>query len=80
MCLSRFHSAVPLAAASSESLGGGGWRARFPVWPEWSDADVSKEKWDQCKGSEDGKTSKNQNTVNMMNWLVDTSPSNLKPY
>ncbi|XP_026196445.1 androglobin [Anabas testudineus] len=39
----------------SESLESVG-RCRFPIWPEWSDADVSKEKWASSKGAEDGKT------------------------
>ncbi|XP_029352950.1 androglobin [Echeneis naucrates] len=53
----RQAESVPLAATSSESFGGAS-RCRFPIWPEWSNAEVSKEKWDSSKGAEDGKTSK----------------------
>ncbi|XP_041661705.1 androglobin [Cheilinus undulatus] len=41
----RQTDAVSLQATSSESLGGA-WNGRFPIWPEWSDADVNEEKWD----------------------------------
>ncbi|KAG7239189.1 hypothetical protein INR49_029940 [Caranx melampygus] len=50
--------AASLVATSSESLGAATGKCRFPIWPEWNDAEVGKEKWDSSKGPEDGKTSK----------------------
>ncbi|XP_005454715.1 androglobin isoform X1 [Oreochromis niloticus] len=50
----RQTEAASLAATSSESLGGVG-KYRVPIWPEWNDADVNREKWDSNRGPEDGK-------------------------
>lgn len=56
--------AASLAATSSESLGGVG-KYRVPIWPEWNDAEVNREKWDSNRGPEDGKPTKSPSAVNM---------------
>ncbi|XP_029588828.1 androglobin isoform X2 [Salmo trutta] len=33
-------------------------RCRYPIWPEWSEAEVNTEKWDAAKGAKDGKMGK----------------------
>ncbi|XP_022067703.2 androglobin isoform X2 [Acanthochromis polyacanthus] len=57
----RQTEAASLDATSSQSLGGVG---RFPIWPEWNDAEVNKEKWDSKEGPEDHKTKRSSNTLN----------------
>lgn len=41
---------------STESLVGA-WQSKFPIWPEWNDAEINQEKWESCK-AEDGKPTK----------------------
>ncbi|KAM6915026.1 androglobin [Xenentodon cancila] len=43
---------VTLPSASFESFESVG-KYRFPIWPEWNDAEVNKEKWDSNKGPEE---------------------------
>uniref|UniRef100_A0A3Q1FHV9 Androglobin n=1 Tax=Acanthochromis polyacanthus TaxID=80966 RepID=A0A3Q1FHV9_9TELE len=57
----HFYTETSLDATSSQSLGGVG---RFPIWPEWNDAEVNKEKWDSKEGPEDHKTKRSSNTLN----------------
>ncbi|KAM9704107.1 androglobin [Menidia menidia] len=55
----RQTDAASLVTTSSESIPEGSLgKFRFPIWPEWSDAEVNKEKWDSSKGPEDRKTNK----------------------
>lgn len=57
------HILIFRAATSSESLRS---VSRFPLWPEWNDAEISKERWDSSKGAEEGKSNKSQNAVNLL--------------
>ncbi|CAL8317091.1 unnamed protein product [Merluccius merluccius] len=47
--------AASLVGNVSEGRLGEQRRWRYPVWPEWSEADISVEKWDAAKGAKDGK-------------------------
>ncbi|KAM4713127.1 androglobin [Anableps anableps] len=49
------------AGNSSDSIGNIG-KNRFYIWPEWNDAEVSKEKWDASKSLEGRKSSKSRNS------------------
>ncbi|KAF0023570.1 hypothetical protein F2P81_024200 [Scophthalmus maximus] len=56
----RQTAAASLLASSLESFGAA-WGCKFPIWPEWNDEEVNKEKWDSSKGADEGKTNKSPN-------------------
>ncbi|KAJ7404149.1 androglobin [Willisornis vidua] len=37
------------AAPTSSQVGASNEKGRFPIWPEWNDADINAEKWDAAK-------------------------------
>ncbi|XP_055728098.1 androglobin isoform X3 [Salvelinus fontinalis] len=56
-CLWLHPRASSLVASASEGPGELR-RCRYPIWPEWSEAEVNTEKWDAAKGAKDGKMGK----------------------
>ncbi|KAK0141553.1 Androglobin [Merluccius polli] len=55
--------AASLVGNVSEGRLGEQRRWRYPVWPEWSEADISVEKWDAAKGAKDGKLGRSPQSV-----------------
>ncbi|KAJ7403645.1 hypothetical protein BTVI_75723 [Pitangus sulphuratus] len=39
----------PKGTPASSQLGASNEKCRFPIWPEWNDADINEEKWDPGK-------------------------------
>lgn len=52
------HPRVSSLVASASEGPGELRRCRYPIWPEWSEAEVNTEKWDAAKGAKDGKMGK----------------------
>ncbi|XP_042529845.1 androglobin [Dipodomys spectabilis] len=57
-------------------------RGKFPIWPEWSEADINAEKWDSGKG---GKEKDKAGKSPVFHFFEDPEgkielPSSLKPY
>lgn len=46
MRLYPFGSNVPSGSAEQK-------KGKFPIWPEWSEADINAEKWDSGKGGKE---------------------------
>ncbi|KAL0967772.1 hypothetical protein UPYG_G00256710 [Umbra pygmaea] len=51
------NEASSLLASASEGPGEER-RCRYPIWPEWNEADVNAEKWDVARPAKDGKIGK----------------------
>ncbi|EPY80660.1 hypothetical protein CB1_000812005 [Camelus ferus] len=44
-------------------------KGRFPIWPEWSEADINAEKWDAGKGGKE-KDKTGKSPVLLMRWII----------
>lgn len=47
-------------------------KCRFPIWPEWNDADINAEKWDAGKAGKE-KPGKGQISVSCVTHIISTS-------
>lgn len=64
-CVFSRPSMLSKEAASNEK-----WR--FPIWPEWNDADINAEKWDTGKAGKE-KPVKGQISVSCVTHIISTS-------
>lgn len=47
-------------------------KSRFPIWPEWNDADINAEKWETGKPAKE-KPGKGQISVSCVTHIISTS-------
>lgn len=74
LCTYHHFRAASLVASASGSLGEPS-RCRFPIWPEWNEAEVNREKWDAAKGGKGGKMRDSPLIVSVVLKIIFFAPS-----
>ncbi|KAM7340827.1 hypothetical protein ACRRTK_001442 [Alexandromys fortis] len=57
-----FGSSVPPGSVEQK-------KGKFPIWPEWSEADINAEKWDAGKGGKE-KDKTGKSPIFLMRWII----------
>ncbi|KAK7816596.1 hypothetical protein U0070_000449 [Myodes glareolus] len=62
LCLLLLHFNVPPGSVEQK-------KGKFPIWPEWSEADINAEKWDAGKGGKE-KDKTGKSPIFLMRWII----------